>query len=240
MPDGAAAAALPDHAAGLRCRPARPAGARCSTPSTSPACGWRSPAGSEDEVARAADALRPVCHARDVPLVVADHFRLAGRLGLDGVHLERRRAPGARRPQGARRRRHRRRLRPRLAPRRPDRRPRSAPTTSASARSARPASATARTAPLELFEWWSEMIEVPVVAEGGLTPDLAADPRRGGRLPRPRRRALAAPEGPRAGAPRPSPHASARWPETRCMRVSRRAAPHRRLVAAFAAVRRGL
>ena len=30
------------------------------------------------------------------------------------------------------------------------------------------------TAPLELFEWWSEMIEVPVVAEGGLTPDLAA------------------------------------------------------------------
>ena len=31
------------------------------------------------------------------------------------------------------------------------------------------------TAPLDLFAWWSEMIEVPVVAEGGLTPDLAAD-----------------------------------------------------------------
>jgi thiamine-phosphate pyrophosphorylase len=28
-------------------------------------------------------------------------------------------------------------------------------------------------APLELFEWWSETIEVPLVAEGGLTPDLA-------------------------------------------------------------------
>ena len=38
-------------------------------------------------MARAADALRPVAHARDVPLVVADHFRLAARLGLDGVHL---------------------------------------------------------------------------------------------------------------------------------------------------------
>jgi thiamine-phosphate pyrophosphorylase len=31
------------------------------------------------------------------------------------------------------------------------------------------------TAPRELFEWWSEMIEVPVVAEGGLTPDLVSD-----------------------------------------------------------------
>ena len=30
-------------------------------------------------------------------------------------------------------------------------------------------------APLDLFAWWSEMIEVPVVAEGGLTPELAAD-----------------------------------------------------------------
>src|SRR6478735_7726283 len=44
-------------------------------------------AGSEDDFARAADALRPVAHARDVPLVVADHYRLVGRLGLDGVHL---------------------------------------------------------------------------------------------------------------------------------------------------------
>ena len=31
------------------------------------------------------------------------------------------------------------------------------------------------TAPAELFAWWSEMIEVPVVAEGALTPDLAAE-----------------------------------------------------------------
>ena len=26
----------------------------------------------------------------------------------------------------------------------------------------------------ELFEWWSQMIELPVVAEGGLTPELVA------------------------------------------------------------------
>ena len=48
-------------------------------------------------MARAADALRPVAHARDVPLVVADHFRLAPRLGLDGVHLSDGAAPGPRR-----------------------------------------------------------------------------------------------------------------------------------------------
>ena len=54
-------------------------------------------AGSEEAVARAADALRPVGHARDVPLVVADHFRLAKRLGLDGVHLTRRGTAGPRR-----------------------------------------------------------------------------------------------------------------------------------------------
>src|SRR4051794_23990592 len=42
---------------------------------------------AEDDVARACDAVLEVCHARDVPLVVADHFRLVGRHGLDGVHL---------------------------------------------------------------------------------------------------------------------------------------------------------
>ncbi len=26
----------------------------------------------------------------------------------------------------------------------------------------------------ELFEWWSQMIELPVVAEGGLTPQIVA------------------------------------------------------------------
>ena len=31
------------------------------------------------------------------------------------------------------------------------------------------------TAEKDLFQWWSEMIEVPVVAEGGLTADLIRD-----------------------------------------------------------------
>ncbi|WP_308914794.1 thiamine phosphate synthase [Jannaschia sp. LMIT008] len=42
---------------------------------------------SEDRIRRAADACRTVAHARDVPLVLADHPALVTQLGLDGVHL---------------------------------------------------------------------------------------------------------------------------------------------------------
>lgn len=128
---------------------------------------------SEDEILRAADVLRPVCHARDVPLVVSEHFRLAARAGLDGVHL----TDGARQVRAARK---------LLGP---------DGIVGAFARTSRHEGMTAAeagadyvsfgplaasglgdgsTAPLELFAWWSEMIEVPVVAEGGLTPALAA------------------------------------------------------------------
>ena len=31
------------------------------------------------------------------------------------------------------------------------------------------------TAPADLFSWWSEVVEVPVVAEGALTPALIAE-----------------------------------------------------------------
>ncbi len=41
----------------------------------------------EDRLSRAADALREVTHARDVALVINDHLLLVERLGLDGVHL---------------------------------------------------------------------------------------------------------------------------------------------------------
>ncbi|MFN0114413.1 MAG: thiamine phosphate synthase, partial [Paracoccaceae bacterium] len=34
---------------------------------------------------------------------------------------------------------------------------------------------TGETAARALFEWWSELIEVPVLAEGALTPALIAD-----------------------------------------------------------------
>ncbi len=129
-------------------------------------------AASEDDVARAADALRPVAHARDVPLVVADHHRLVPRLGLDGVHL----TDGARQVRAVRK---------ALG---------ADAIVGAFARASRhdgltageigadyvafgPVAATGlgdgTMAPLDLFQWWAEMIEVPVVAEGGLTPELA-------------------------------------------------------------------
>ena len=41
----------------------------------------------EDRIAKAADALREVTHARDVALVIDSHLQLVERLGLDGVHL---------------------------------------------------------------------------------------------------------------------------------------------------------
>jgi len=41
----------------------------------------------EDVILRAGDALREVAHARDVPLVIERHVLMVERLGLDGVHL---------------------------------------------------------------------------------------------------------------------------------------------------------
>ena len=41
----------------------------------------------EDRLGRAADALREVAHARDVAMVIDTHVMLAERHGLDGVHL---------------------------------------------------------------------------------------------------------------------------------------------------------
>ena len=41
----------------------------------------------EQEIARAADALREVAHAHDVALVIEAHLNMVERLGLDGVHL---------------------------------------------------------------------------------------------------------------------------------------------------------
>lgn len=121
----------------------------------------------EDRVARAADAVREVAHARDVPVVVDGHALLAQRLGLDGVHL----ADGARSL---------RKVRADLgadaivgafcgASRHDGM---TAGELGADYVAFGPAGATAlgdgRQAPRDLFAWWSEMIEVPVVAEGAL------------------------------------------------------------------------
>ena len=125
----------------------------------------------EDTLARSADALRTVCHDADVALVIDSHVGLVERLGLDGVHL----SDGARSVRKVRK------------------------TLGADAIVGAfcgaskhdgmtagevgadyiafgPAGKTTlgdgTQADFELFEWWSEMIEVPVVAEGALDADV--------------------------------------------------------------------
>ncbi|KUJ81959.1 thiamine phosphate synthase [Ruegeria profundi] len=130
--------------------------------------------GDEDAIARAADACREVAHARDVALVISNHVLLAQRLGLDGVHLD----DAARSVRAARK---------ELGP--------DAIVGSFCGASSHdgmtageagadyvafgPVGASVlgdgTKAELDLFQWWSEMIEVPVVAEGGLTPELIRD-----------------------------------------------------------------
>jgi thiamine-phosphate pyrophosphorylase len=128
----------------------------------------------EDRIARAADALREVAHARDVALVISDHVLLAERLGLDGVHL----SDAARSIRDARK---------TLGPdaivgshcgtSRHD--GLTAAEAGADYVSFGPVGASAlgagTTADPDLFTWWSEMIEIPIVAEGGLTPQIIAD-----------------------------------------------------------------
>lgn len=128
----------------------------------------------EDTISRAADLLREIAHARDIALVITDHVLLAERLGLDGVHL----SDAARSVRSARK---------ALGP---DAIVGSACGTSrhdgmtageagADYVSFGPVTASAldggETAPAELFRWWSEMIELPVVAAGGLTPEAVAE-----------------------------------------------------------------
>jgi len=125
----------------------------------------------EDVIARAADSLRELCHARDVAIVVDDHVLLAQRLGLDGVHLTNTRKNirklrvdmgpdaiigaycGQTRHDGI-----------------------SAAEAGADYVCFGPIGQTplgdGATAPHDLFQWWSDMIEVPVIAEGALTADL--------------------------------------------------------------------
>lgn len=125
----------------------------------------------QDEVRRVADALRVVCHDRDVPLVIADHYRIAAETGLDGVHL-----PGTKDIRAARKHlgddaiigsfggasRH---------------TGMTAGEMGANYVSFGPVTETAlgsgAVAETALFQWWTDMIEVPVVAEGAMT-DAAA------------------------------------------------------------------
>lgn len=125
----------------------------------------------EDTLMRAADAAREAAHARDVAVVIDDHLILAERLGLDGVHL----TDGARNVRKARKdlgadaivgafckaSRH---------------EGMSAGEAGADYAAFGPIGETSlgdgSRAPFDLFEWWSEVIEVPIIAEGALTAEL--------------------------------------------------------------------
>lgn len=124
-------------------------------------------AGDEGELARLADLARDIAHARDVAVVIDNHIPLARAHGLDGVHL----TDGARSVRYARKElgadaivgafcgtsRH---------------EGMSAGEAGADYVAFGPCGSTAlgRGTPvdLDLFQWWSEVVEVPVVAEGAL------------------------------------------------------------------------
>ncbi|MCE6949582.1 thiamine phosphate synthase [Cereibacter sphaeroides] len=128
----------------------------------------------EDRIARTADALREVAHARDVALVIEDHVLMVERLGLDGVHL----TDGARLV---------RKLRKDLGPDailgtfcgHTRHEGINAAEAGADYVAFGPVGETGlgdgSRAEADLFAWWSEMIEVPVVAEGALTSALVAE-----------------------------------------------------------------
>ena len=127
----------------------------------------------EDRIARAADACREVTHERDIALVIDTHVLMVERLGLDGVHL----LDGARTVRFARKElgddaiigsfcgtsRH---------------DGISAGEAGADYISFGPVGASAlgdgSQVEEELFDWWSKMIELPVVAEGALDAALVA------------------------------------------------------------------
>ncbi|WP_460273552.1 thiamine phosphate synthase [Celeribacter sp. ULVN23_4] len=128
----------------------------------------------EYELGKAADACREVCHARDVAIVIESHVALAERHGLDGVHLNDGARSirkvrkvlgddaivgcfcGASRHDGM-----------------------TAGEIGADYIAFGPVGDTelgdGTKAPRDLFEWWSAMIEVPVVAEGALTVEIVKE-----------------------------------------------------------------
>ncbi|MEI2687450.1 MAG: thiamine phosphate synthase [Cypionkella sp.] len=125
----------------------------------------------EDLIARAADACRVVAHARDVAIVIENHVLMVERLGLDGVHL----TDGARQVRKVRKdlgadaivgaycgiTRH---------------EGMNAAEAGADYAAFGPIGATplgnGESVDFDLFEWWSAVIEVPIIAEGALTLEL--------------------------------------------------------------------
>lgn len=127
----------------------------------------------EDRITRAADMVREITHARDIAVVIDTHVVLVERLGLDGVHLT---DPG----------RNVRQARKDLGPdaivgafcgasRHDGMNAGEAGADYVAFGPVQPGPLDdADPAPVDLFEWWSQMIELPVVAQGGLSPEHAA------------------------------------------------------------------
>ncbi len=127
----------------------------------------------DDLIARAADACRVVSHARDVAIVIERHVLMVERLGLDGVHL----TDGARSV---------RKVRKDLGAdaivgaycgvTRHD--GMSAAEAGADYVAFGPVGETSlgdgSRVEFDVLQWWSEVIEVPVIAEGALTTALVA------------------------------------------------------------------
>ena len=125
-----------------------------------------------EDIGRAADTLREVCHAREVPLVVENHGKIALNHGLDGVHLT----------DGARQIRY---MREMLEDdaiigsfcENSRHYGLSAGEAGADYVAFGPMAETPLStndpADFETFEWWSEVVEVPVVAEGAISLELA-------------------------------------------------------------------
>lgn len=125
----------------------------------------------EDIILRAGDACRVVAHERDVAIVIENHVLMVERLGLDGVHL----TDGARSVRKVRKdlggdaivgafcgtSRH---------------EGMSAGEYGADYAAFGPIGETAlgkgERVEFDLFQWWSEVIEVPSIAEGALTVEL--------------------------------------------------------------------
>jgi thiamine-phosphate pyrophosphorylase len=125
----------------------------------------------EDLIARSADACRLVAHARDVAIVIDQHVLMVERLGLDGVHL----ADGARSVRKVRKdlggdaivgaycgvTRH---------------EGMNAAEAGVDYVAFGPMGASVlgdgAQVDFDLFQWWSDVIEVPVIAEGALTTAL--------------------------------------------------------------------
>lgn len=128
----------------------------------------------EDRISKSADQVRALAHERDIPVLLDTHYRMVERLGLDGVHLNdgsrnvrtvRKDLPdeavlgtycGASRHDGM-----------------------TAGEIGADYIAFGPMRDTGlgdgTIADRDSFEWWSEMIELPVVAEGALTPEIIED-----------------------------------------------------------------